>query len=34
VNTNDSKNLVPELLRTMVANGELGRKSGIGFYKY
>jgi 3-hydroxybutyryl-CoA dehydrogenase len=34
VNTNDSKNLVPELLRTMVAKGELGRKSGIGFYKY
>jgi 3-hydroxybutyryl-CoA dehydrogenase len=34
VKTNDSKYKVPELLRIMVANGELGRKSGKGFYQY
>ncbi|MRX53083.1 3-hydroxybutyryl-CoA dehydrogenase [Bacillus sp. HMSC76G11] len=34
VKTNDSKYRVPELLRKMVADGELGRKSGKGFYEY
>ncbi|WP_209123442.1 3-hydroxyacyl-CoA dehydrogenase family protein [Alkalihalobacillus sp. BA299] len=34
IKTNDSKYRVPELLRTMVAAGELGRKSGKGFYNY
>jgi 3-hydroxybutyryl-CoA dehydrogenase len=24
----------PQLLRDMVANGQLGKKSGEGFYKY
>lgn len=32
--TQDSKYRVPELLRRMVAAGELGRKSGKGFYQY
>ncbi|MEH7246880.1 3-hydroxyacyl-CoA dehydrogenase NAD-binding domain-containing protein [Neobacillus niacini] len=34
VKTKDSKYRVPELLRKMVSNNELGRKSGKGFYKY
>ena len=34
VKTNDTKYRVPELLRDMVAKGELGRKSGKGFYQY
>lgn len=34
VKTNDSKYRVPELLRRMVEAGELGRKSGKGFYEY
>jgi 3-hydroxyacyl-CoA dehydrogenase len=25
---------VPELVRTMIAEGRLGKKSGGGFYKY
>ncbi|WP_458413321.1 3-hydroxyacyl-CoA dehydrogenase family protein [Schinkia sp. CFF1] len=32
--TQDSKYRVPELLRKMVAAGDLGRKSGKGFYQY
>ncbi|MEC1714612.1 3-hydroxyacyl-CoA dehydrogenase family protein [Schinkia azotoformans] len=34
IKTQDSKYRVPELLRKMVAAGELGRKSGKGFYLY
>lgn len=34
IKTGDSKYRVPELLRKMVEAGELGRKSGKGFYQY
>ncbi|WP_018351235.1 3-hydroxyacyl-CoA dehydrogenase family protein [Longispora albida] len=32
--TNDSKFFPPELLQRMIAAGDLGRKSGKGFYEY
>ncbi|HHW37389.1 MAG TPA: 3-hydroxybutyryl-CoA dehydrogenase [Bacillales bacterium] len=34
IKTGDSKYRVPELLRRKVETGELGRKSGRGFYQY
>ena len=31
---NEPTFVVPEILRTMVAEGKLGRKSGQGFYRW